>query len=128
MPWRSKGDTAQRFLYLKMTVEIREKNALANQVYDRVKNYSDAFLKRSSLQLVPDSDYDDAAFWTAYFYRLLLRKDIDVMPVKIEARDEIGRTTTLTGDRLSRIRGLRSLFVADRKVMESMNANLMNIL
>lgn len=120
MKWRIQKEDAVHRVGVVMRVEISD-TQLAEKTYDQVRAAADQFFNYSALYLSKDSDYDDAAFWTAYFFRLLLRDKLDILPVHVVGYDEDLRSTVLEGQRLNRIKGIKSLFLK-KKPVKDLNA------
>ena len=103
-----------------------ESTELMEGFADRLEAATDRHFTGRSYGLTKGSDFWDAAYWTAYFYELLV-KDFDKLKVmKIYGTDEKGRYIEIGEKDLKNLNSLGGLFVPGKRKMKKLNADFFN--
>lgn len=81
-----------------LEIEIPNSVKLAPIEFNDLINNTNKFFTNRGLYLEGGSDYGDAAYWTAYFYEMLLERQMPVLQsvnvIRIDARDKNKRPVT----------------------------------
>lgn len=108
--WKAADDAEHSTLYFRLTVSAKFKED-AEDFARRLDEETNRHFRSRTYFLRRGSDYWDAAFWVAYFYELILRKQegIDTEVLQIEAYNEEGLPVILGEKELKKQRGLSRL-------------------
>lgn len=87
-----------------LEVVVPNSTSLSDFEYDKLIKNTTWFFNNRGIQLESRSDYNDAAYWSAYFYEMFLERSapskqiIDV--VRIEVKNPQGKTSWISTDKL----------------------------
>lgn len=88
----------------KLDITVPASTDLAPVVYDRIVAMTKKYFTGRGIMMPGVTDYNDAGYWTAYFYELILALQFDpktyVDVNRIEFKDKNGKTGVLTGSEL----------------------------